>query len=612
MATSGSSSMSFNSGHHRFIVEWSTKSQSVPNNNSLVNVKVFLQSVDQWGAFYAPASNSGSLTVNGSTTKWTATSNLSANQKKLLFAKDYTIGHNSDGTKAFSFSSSYTVNVTYSGVYLGLVQTGSNGTLNTIPRKSDVALSSANINFGDSTTIKVTKKSSGFTSTLRFNWSSSQQTIASKTASTSVTFTPDKSLMQYISSSKDGWGTVYCDTYSGNTLIGTNSVKLTINVPNNSSYTPIISNVILSENNSAVTTAVGAVYLQDKSRVKVTTTASGQGYSTIASVAVKLGTNSTFTGNPAISGAITETGTSLPVVVTVTDSRGYIATNSQTIAILPYTNPTSTIKVARREAEQEIVDIVWSGKTKAVGTANTMGYKLEYRIAGGTWTSIATGNNATTETWGATKTQAGIAIDKAHEFRINVYDEFMTSQATQSISVATVPMAWGKKGSSVGKVYQEGGATFQVSGSTETNTLNVIDKETVSLLEVTTGLMQPLHRVAFKLPYCGVGTYLNRVGNVCWISGSCASLSVQAMNGNLIPSGSYATETVPNGFKPFYNLDIFFETRSADQGQRRARMIIQSDGKMTDLFTQNGGFKSTSDAMFIMGSMWFTSDPIPS
>lgn len=463
MASSGSSSVTLQTGRHKFIFEWTLSSQSVANNTSTILCKVYLQSTDQWGALSAPATNNGSMTVNGTAYSWTATSDLSANQKKLLASKSFTITHGSDGTKSFSWSTSYNTNVTYSGVAQGTVTTNGSSTLTTIPRASSMSLSSSSIDFGGSTTISISKKSSGFTSTLRFNWGSSQQTLATKISATSFSFTPDKDLMQYITTAKNGWGTVYCDTYSGSTLVGSVSAKLTINIPNTSEYQPIITSVSLAEANNTVTSAVGDLYIQDKSRIKITTDCSGQGYATISTVSVKIGASTTFTGNPVTTGSINETGDSLPLVVTVTDSRGYISTWSSTIAIKPYSNPTVTMNASRRTDDSSIVDIVWSGKATLIGTANTVGYRVEYKLTSATtWTTKATGSNATTTNWGATTTLSGIDIDKTYDIRVTMFDEFLSVTSSKTMAVATVPMSWGTDGSAVGKVYEEGKAVLQV------------------------------------------------------------------------------------------------------------------------------------------------------
>lgn len=471
MASSGSGTHAF--ARHRLIYEWNIATQSIPNNTSTVTGKVFLQSVDQYGAMYAPAVNSGFLSLNGERKNFTATSDLSAYQKKLLFAANWTIGHNADGTKDFKITANYNVNVTFNGVYYGSTTWEGFGTLNTIPRTSSVSVSPATINFGAKTRIHINRASGSFTHTLTFQWYSNNNTFASKINYVDYDFTPSIDLSRYIPNGTSGWGTIVCDTYSGGTKIGSSSAKLTINTVNDSRFQPVINGFTIAEANPAVTTAVGSVYVQSKSKLKVDTNASSKMYSTISKIETKVG-NATYVGSSITSGFVAESGT-LNIMVTVTDSRGYKATSSKPINLAPYSNPTTKISALRRSDEQEIVDVTWSGTSKAIGVDNTMGYKIEYQSVNNNWILLEQNSSATQESWSGKFTKDSIDIDKVYNIRITMYDEFMSTTSTAVIPVAKVPMSWGTTGSAVGKVYEEGGASFQIGGNMSINGKLLID-----------------------------------------------------------------------------------------------------------------------------------------
>ena len=471
MASSGSGTHAF--ARHRLIYEWNIATQSIPNNNSTITCKVFLQSVDQYGAMYAPAVNQGYVILNGERKNFTATSDLSAYQKKLLFAANWVVGHNADGTKDFKVTCSYNVNVTFNGVYYGTTVWEGFGTLNTIPRTSSISISPSTINFGDKTRIHIDRASSSFTHTLTFKWGDSNNTFANQINYVDYDFTPSIDLSKYIPNGTSGWGTIVCDTYSGGTKIGSSSAKLTINTVNDSRFQPVINGFTMSEGNPAVTTAVGAVYVQSKSKLKVDVNASSKMYSTISKIETKVG-NATYTGSSIVSGSIAESGT-LNIVVTVTDSRGYKATSSKPINLAPYNNPTTTISALRRKDAQEIVDITWSGTSKAIGVDNTMGYKIEYQLMNNSWILLEQNSSATQESWSGKIVKDAIAIDKVYNIRITMYDEFMSTVSTAVIPVAQVPMSWGTTGASVGKVFEEGGAPFQVAGNMSINGKLLID-----------------------------------------------------------------------------------------------------------------------------------------
>ena len=471
MASSGSTYVSF--ARHRLVFEWNIASQSIPSNNSVITGKLFLQSMDVYGAMYAPSSNAGSMTINGERRTWTNSSNLSANQKKLLFAGNWTIPHNADGTKSFSFSSTYNINVTFNGVYYGNTTVSGSGTLNTIPRTSSVSVSPSTINFGDRANIHINRASGSFTHTLTFQWFSNNNTFASKINYVDYDFTPSIDLSRYIPNGTSGLGMIVCDTYSGGTKIGSSSAKLTINTVNDSRFQPVINGFTISEGNPEVTTAVGAVYVQSKSKLKVDVDASSKMYSTISKIETKVG-NATYTGSSIMSGFVAESG-NLNIIVTVTDSRGYKATSSKPINLAPYNNPTTTISALRRKDSQEIVDITWSGTSKAIGVDNTMGYKIEYQIINNNWVLIESNSSATQESWSGKIVKDAIDIDKVYNIRITMYDEFMSTVSTTVIPVAQVPMSWGTTGASVGKVFEEGKENFQVSGDMSINGKKLID-----------------------------------------------------------------------------------------------------------------------------------------
>lgn len=471
MASSGSTYVSF--ARHRLVFEWNIASQSIPSNNSVITGKLFLQSIDGYGAMYAPASNAGSMTINGERRTWTNSSNLGANQKKLLFAGNWTIPHNADGTKSFSFSSTYNINVTFNGVFYGNITVSGSGTLDTIPRTSSVTVYPSTINFGDRANIHIDRASGSFTHTLTFKWYGNENTFADKINYVDTDITPSIDLSRYIPNETSGWGTIVCDTYSGGTKIGSSSAKLTINTVNDSRFQPVINGFTISEGNPEVTTAVGAIYVQSKSKLKVDVDASSKMYSTISKIETKVG-NATYIGSSIMSGFVAESG-NLNIIVTATDSRGYQATSSKPINLAPYNNPTTTISALRRKDALEIVDITWSGTSKAIGVENTMGYKIEYQIINNSWVLIESNSSATQENWSGKIVKDAIAIDKVYNIRITMYDEFMSTTSTTVIPVAQVPMSWGTTGASVGKVFEEGGAPFQIAGNMSINGKLLID-----------------------------------------------------------------------------------------------------------------------------------------
>lgn len=163
MALSGSTYTAF--ARHRLVLEWRA-SQNVAGNYSDVSIWLYLQSMDSYGALYAPAVGQAQVTANGLKQTENATSQLNAYQKKLLLAKVWRVNHNADGSKSFSISASYFVNVTYSGVYYGTISIPSfSVSLNKIPRKSSLN-PVPDLNIPNKLGVSITRQSSSFTHNL--------------------------------------------------------------------------------------------------------------------------------------------------------------------------------------------------------------------------------------------------------------------------------------------------------------------------------------------------------------------------------------------------------------------------------------------------------------
>ena len=132
-------------------------------------------------------------------------------------------------------------------------------------------------------------------------------------------------------------------------------------------------------------------------------------------------------------------------------------------------------------------------------------------------------------------------------------------------------------------------------------------------MKVTDIFVQPIATVEFKLPYCDQDNLqLVRIGNLVFAQGTFSASSVHAA-GNLIASGAYPNETIPQGFRPtVVRQDFRISKRSASGGEYVGRISLQPDGKMTDMALYNSAFSSTVDAMLVSGGgVWATNDPWP-
>ena len=92
---------------------------------------------------------------------------------------------------------------------------------------STISCTTANIE--SNPTITIAKASSNFTHTITYTFGSLSGTIAEKTSATSIKdWTIPEEFYAQIPNAKTGTGTLTCDTYNGNTKVGTTTCKLSV------------------------------------------------------------------------------------------------------------------------------------------------------------------------------------------------------------------------------------------------------------------------------------------------------------------------------------------------------------------------------------------------
>ena len=185
-----------------------------------------------------------------------------------------TLNHNADGSKSFSIS-------VEAGIYEWDINKSKSKTfsLNVIPRASSI--SCGTLTMGSAGTISVSRASTSFTHTITYLYGTKSGTICTKSSSTSVSWTPPLDLAHMVPNATSGVGTLYCNTYNGNTKIGSKSISFTCNVP--ASVKPSCSISSLTNTNSTF-----GCYAKLLSGVKVKPSASGSYSSTISSLKISV------------------------------------------------------------------------------------------------------------------------------------------------------------------------------------------------------------------------------------------------------------------------------------------------------------------------------------
>ena len=210
-------------------IEYKVTSQSVVNNTSTLVAYLYTCANYSNSTSYSSTANYGYLTYDSGTKQYTSISGYDfTNQTPVLFASyTFTISHNTDGTKQITLQGAWS---TSHSTYISGGNVSAQVTLPQIARASSV--SNMTTFLGTAGTITISRQSSSFTHTITYSFGSASGTLATKTSSTTITWTPPVNLIAQITNASSKTGTITCETFSGNTSVGTSTSTLTLKVPN--------------------------------------------------------------------------------------------------------------------------------------------------------------------------------------------------------------------------------------------------------------------------------------------------------------------------------------------------------------------------------------------
>ena len=366
-----------------------------------------------------------------------------------------TLNHNADGSKSFSIS-------VEAGIYEWAINKSKSKTfsLNVIPRASSI--SCGTLTMGSAGTISVSRASTSFTHTITYLYGTKSGTICTKSSSTSVSWTPPLDLAHMVPNATSGVGTLYCDTYNGNTKIGSKSISFTCNVP--ASVKPSCSISSLTNTNSTF-----GCYAKLLSGVKVKPSASGSYSSTISSLKISvtgMSDKTASSGTEYTFDPFTSTGEKT-ITVTAKDSRGRTNSATMKVTVSDYSLPTAKISVSRGTGSTTsnfIADdtgdhakIVSNGSVSSI-SGNTITPVLQYRIAGqSAWTNLAI--SASSLSLSDTRVIA-VSDTQAYDIRLTIRDKAgKEAVATMTLSngFATMDYKAGGDGIAFGKTANRAG-----------------------------------------------------------------------------------------------------------------------------------------------------------
>lgn len=348
----------------------------------------------------------------------------------------FTINHNTDGTTPeVTLSTLWNADA---GTFQG-IRTSAPLDIPTIPRATTPVVTPTTQACGGSVTIDLSGRASDtFTHTISYRLGSISGVIDTKTAYTSVSWTIPASLSsQFADVSRSKELVITCDTYQGDTLIGSKQVSITATLPDK--YAPDITI-------NSVTNLEGINrFLQGVDGVRVNfSVALKDGATSIKTVALRINgltyalNGPESTENLSLSSQVIPTSGNLTYLLAVTDNRGMSEMISGQISFTAYTRPSIVLYAKRDENNPATVNITGNVFHDLAFTCY-----IEYRVRNTyTWSTLATLTSTNNELAISEATQLLLQA-QAWEVRARVVDTY--SVETERIVNVTAVVTYSEK-----------------------------------------------------------------------------------------------------------------------------------------------------------------------
>ena len=367
------------------------------------------------------------IKLDGTTAATKTLKNASPSQwsSALSYTTDWlAVPNKTDGTTALAIR-------IYSGLGSSRNKTFSY-TLPIDPAASKINATDANIE--STSTISITKYDPNFTTSVAYKAAgqSSYTAIWTKQKYTSYGWTIPSTLYDLIPKAKEIEITLRCQTYSGATLIGTETCTMTATTAESKCKPSVSVNAEDTNTNTIALTGSNKKIVKGFSDVKVTTTATAKNSAAVSSVSVSCG-SATKTGT-SVTFSNAESAT---IKATVKDDRGY--SNSATasgMTLINYIVPTIVESISRKSPTSDVVNISVTGKwfNGSFGSVtNTLTVKVRYKPKSqASYTNSYVNMTATISgnTYTATASLSGLEYTQAYSIQIMVSDAIHVSNGT--------------------------------------------------------------------------------------------------------------------------------------------------------------------------------------
>lgn len=282
------------------------------------------------------------------------------------------------------------------------------------------------------------------------------------TANRTITLTSSErtTLLNAMASVKSFTATIELVTKSGSTQIGSASTCTCTIRTSQANSGPSISGFTFADSYSTTTaiTDNDQVLIQDYSRLTVTpgTAAARNGASIVSYSAVCSGvTKSNTTGETLSLGTIGTSGTR-DITLTVTDSRGYTASVTQSVTVVPYSKPrVSSVSLRRTNDIETEMQLVFNGSISPITVDGTQKnsllyaryrYKLTSASSYNSYTSILGSVTATGSSFSFSNLElCNLDSESSYDFHLQIRDQlnsltsldlyFVVSQGTPLVAL---------------------------------------------------------------------------------------------------------------------------------------------------------------------------------
>ena len=417
------------------------ESTNIAANTSLVSYLFTISNTDN--NRFVDNNNSWTVSIGGQTIAINGFDfNLGSNYTTQTVASgQITVAHNPDGTLHMPYD------VSIPGIQswnrYGPPEMALSGTwaLTPIPRTSTV--SCPNCTIGKPVTISIQKADAGFTHTVRYRFGDLQETIAEHTAESAVQWTVPTAFYTQIPDARMGEGTLVCQSYNADTLVGESSCKLCAYI-DEMACQPVISAQV--EDVNAATVALTGdcnTFVRYYSDALVNATYSGKNSATVVKHSITHN-GKTYKKDTLTVGAV-EDGA---FAFSVTDSRGLTANLFVNKAVIPYIKLTCNLSNNKPDAEGNMVISV-SGNFFAASfgaVANELTVQYRYKRKGGSWQEWQTMEHSISgNSYAGEVRLTGLDYQVAYTFQARALDKLAVVNSATYTARATPVFDWGEQ-----------------------------------------------------------------------------------------------------------------------------------------------------------------------